>query len=191
MRLAASVLRPLAGAVQSRSLPIALLRPFRDATSHTLRPEAAVPQSLARNLVHLIFSTKHRVPVLSDRIRDELHAYMAGVLKEWDSPALEIGSVADHVHILFCLSKNHALAKVVEHVKKGPSKWLKTQGREFADFHWQAGYGAFSVSQSNVPRVRTYIQGQAEHHRRRTFQDEFRAFLKRHQVEYDERYVWD
>jgi REP element-mobilizing transposase RayT len=94
-----------------------------------LRPEAAVPQSLARNLIHLIFSTKNRAPVLTDLIRKELHAYMAGVLKEWDSPALEIDSVADHVHILFCLSKNHALAKVVEHVKKGPLQMAQDAGQ--------------------------------------------------------------
>jgi len=116
---------------------------------------------------------------------------MSGILKDWDSPAIIIGSVADHAHLLFRLSKNHALSKVVEHVKKGSSKWIKTQGSRYADFHWQAGYGAFSVSQSNAPRVKTYIANQEEHHRERNFQDEFRAFLRRHQVEFDERYVWD
>ena len=92
---------------------------------------------------------------------------------------------------MFCLSKNRALSKVVEEDKKGSSRWIKTKGKRYANFHWQNGYGAFSVSQSNAPRVRRYIADQEEHHRRRTFQDEFRAFLRRHAVEFDERYVWD
>jgi REP element-mobilizing transposase RayT len=152
---------------------------------------AAMPQSLSRILVHLIFSTKNRSPFLLKPIRPELHKYMAGILDEWDSPGIIIGSVADHAHLLFCLSKNHALSKVVEQVKKGSSKWIKNQGLRYANFHWQAGYGAFSVSQSNVPRVKSYIAGQEEHHRTRNFQDELRAFLRRHQIAFDERYVWN
>jgi REP element-mobilizing transposase RayT len=151
----------------------------------------SMPQSLAKNLIHLIYSTKHRTPCLAPEVRSRLFAYKAGILKEWDSPALVIGGVADHVHLLFRLSKNHALVKVIEEVKQGSSKWLKTQGNEFCDFHWQAGYGAFSVSQSNVEQVKRYIEQQEEHHRTRTFQDELRALLKRHGIEYDERYVWD
>jgi putative transposase len=150
-----------------------------------------VSQSLAKNLIHLIFSTKNRKPVILKPTRPELHKYMAGILVEWDSPAVIIGSVADHVHLLFYLSKNHALSKVVEQVKKGSSKWIKTQGSRYSPFHWQSGYGAFSVSQSNVARVTTYIVNQEEHHRTRKFQDEFHAFLRRHQVDFDERYVWD
>lgn len=150
-----------------------------------------MPQSLSKMLVHLIFSTKNRAPLLLKPVIPELHKCMAAILEEWDSPAIIIGSVADHSHLLFCLSKNHALSKVVEHVKKGSSKWIKTQGARYSSFHWQSGYGAFSVSQSNVPRVKTYIANQEEHHRKRTFQDELRAFLRRHQVEFDERYVWD
>jgi putative transposase len=150
-----------------------------------------MPQSLAKNMIHLIYSTKNRTSCLSPEIRADLHGYKAGILKEWESPALLIGGVADHVHVLFCLSKNHALAKVIEEVKKGSSKWLKTQGPEFRAFHWQAGYGAFSVSQSHVDQVTRYIERQEEHHRTRSFQDEFRAFLKRYGMEYDERYVWD
>src|SRR5271163_4232814 len=101
-----------------------------------------MPQSLAKNWVHLIYSTKDREPCLSLEIRHSLFEYKAGILTAWKSPALLIGGVAHHVHILFCLSKNHALAKVIEEVKKGSSKWLKTQGPEFRDFRWQAGYGA-------------------------------------------------
>jgi REP element-mobilizing transposase RayT len=150
-----------------------------------------VPQSLAQLLVHLIFSTKSREPLLSDDIRPELHPYMATILKHMDSSAILINSVEDHVHILFHLSKNHALCDVIENVKKDSSKWIKTKGRTFRNFHWQSGYGALSVSQSNLAQVVKYIEGQKEHHRRRTFQEEFRAFLKRYQVQYDERYVWD
>ena len=102
-----------------------------------------------------------------------------------------IGGAADHVHILFCLSKNLALAKVIEEVKKGSSKWMKTQGPKFQDFHWQAGYGAFSVSQSHVEEVRRYIELQDEHHRTRSFKDEFLAFLNRYEIEYDERFLWE
>jgi putative transposase len=150
-----------------------------------------MPQSLSKNLIHLIYSTKNRMPNLSADVRSDLFAYKAGILKEWECPAIRIGGVADHVHLLFHLSKNHALAKVIEEVKKGSSKWLKTRGPAFQGFHWQAGYGAFSVSQSHVDQVLRYIEGQAEHHLKRSFEDEFRMFLQRHQVEFDERYVWD
>lgn len=147
-------------------------------------------QSLAKILVHIIFSTKNRVPFLRDDIRSELHRYMATVLKEFESPALVIGSTADHVHILCSLSRNHAAAKIVEKVKTSTSKWVKTKGDGYAKFQWQNGYGAFSVSESNAAAVRKYIFNQAEHHRTKTFQEEYRAFLKRHNVLYDERYVW-
>lgn len=146
---------------------------------------------MAQILVHLIFSTKNREPLLSDDIRPELHRYMATILKGMDSSAILINSVEDHAHILFHLSKNRALCDVIETVKKDSSKWIKTKGRTFRNFHWQSGYGAFSVSQSNVAQVVRYIEKQKEHHRRRTFQEEFRAFLKRYQIPYDERYVWD
>ena len=150
-----------------------------------------MPQSLAKNLIHLICSTKDRDPCLSPEILANLFKYKAGILKEWKSPALVIGGVADHVHVLFCLSKNHSLVKVIEEVKKGSSKWMKTQGPEFRAFHWQAGYGAFSVSQSQVEAVRRYIELQDEHHRKRSFQEEFLAFLNRYDVEYDERFLWE
>jgi putative transposase len=150
-----------------------------------------VPQSLAQILVHLIFSTKGRAPLLCDDIRPELHPYMATILKGMDSSAILINSVADHTHVLFHLSKNHALCDVIERVKKDSSKWIKTKGKAYRNFYWQSGYGAFSVSQSNVAQVVRYLEEQKEHHRKRTFQEEFRAFLKRYRVPYDERYVWD
>ena len=148
-------------------------------------------QSLSMNLLHLIYSTKNREARLTDEVLPKLFAYQSGIFAELDSPAIVVGGTTDHVHALFVLSKNLALRKLVEEVKKGSSKWIKTQGQEFAEFHWQNGYGAFSLSESHVAKARRYIEGQREHHRTVTFQDEFRLFLKRYRVEYDERYVWD
>lgn len=150
-----------------------------------------MPQSLAFNVVHLIYSTKNREPLLTAEIRPKLFAYQAGIFRQWDSPAIVIGGVEDHVHALFLLSKNHTLIKVIEEVKKSSSKWIKTEGQAFDGFHWQSGYGAFSVCPPHVPRVRAYIEGQVEHHKVETFQEEFRNFLDRYKVEYDEKYVWD
>lgn len=148
-------------------------------------------QSLAKNLIHLIFSTKNRERLISDAVRPELHAYMATVLKNMESPAILINSVEDHVHILFCLHRKVALSSAVGDLKSASSKWLKTQSNELASFAWQAGFGGFSVSESNVPAVKTYIANQAEHHRKVSFQDELRSFLSKHRVEFDERYLWD
>ncbi len=148
-------------------------------------------QSLAKNLIHLVYSTKSRHLWLPASVRDRLFAYQAGIFKEWDSPALIIGGVEDHVHVLFSLSKNHPLKKIVEEVKKGSSKWMKREGTGNADFHWQNGYAAFSVSMSSSDAVKRYIEKQEEHHRKMTYQDELRALLGRHQVEFDEQYVWD
>jgi REP element-mobilizing transposase RayT len=150
-----------------------------------------MPQSLAKNLIHLVFSTKNREPVLTEPIRGPLCAYASGVLRDLDSPAIAKNAWRDHIHILFVLSKNHALSQVVMEVKRATSKWIKTQGKELAKFHWQSGYGAFSIGQSGVDEVKTYIANQAKHHRVKTFQEEFRSFLKRYQIEFDERYVWD
>jgi len=150
-----------------------------------------MPQSLARLHVHLVFSTKHREPFITDAVRASLHAYMATVLQNFNCPAQLINSVADHMHILFELGRTVAVSKAVEDVKTSSSKWLKTQGSEFSRFAWQTGYGAFSVSESNVAAVRDYIANQAEHHRVKSFQEEYRAFLTRHGVAFDERYVWD
>ena len=148
-------------------------------------------QSLAKILVHLIFSTKNRSAVLSEDVRAELEAYMVGILRNLESPSLLAKAVADHVHVLFRLSRKQALSKVVEELKVGTSKWIKTKGDAWKAFHWQNGYGAFSVSESNAASVMKYIADQEEHHRTRTFEEEFRAFLDKHGIEYDERYVWD
>src|SRR3954466_839419 len=150
-----------------------------------------MPQSLAKIYIHLVFSTKNREPLLSDAVRSDLHAYMGGILRDLQSPSIEINSESDHAHVLFLLSRTHFPSDVVGQLKRGSSAWLKTMGPAFAGFHWQNGYGAFSVSQSSVAEVREYIQRQHEHHKRLSFQDEFRAFLQRHEISFDERYVWD
>ena len=151
-----------------------------------------MPQSLAKVAFHIIFSTKHRRPWLKDEaIRKELYAYMATILKSLESPAIIINGVEDHVHILCLLSRNYAIKKIVEEVKTEPSKWIKTKGSQYKDFYWQAGYGVFSVSESKIEEVREYIKNQEEHHRRMTFQEEFRRICERHEIEIDERYVWD
>jgi putative transposase len=149
-----------------------------------------MPQSLVRNLLHLVYSTKNRSPWIPAEVRSKLFAYQAGIFKEWESPAIIIGGMEDHVHALFALSKNHPLIKIVEEVKKGSSKWMKSETGN-VDFHWQNGYAAFSVSKSNEPKVYHYIEHQEQHHRQMSFQDELRELLKRHQVEFDERYFWD
>lgn len=149
-----------------------------------------MPQSLSKIWTHLIFSTKDRYPFLSDgQIREDMHAYLASILKAHNCPTLFVGGVADHIHVLFVLSKNDSIANIVYELKRSSSKWVKTQG--LRKFHWQSGYGAFSVSASHVDKVRAYIARQEQHHRRKTFEDEFREFLKRYKIDYDERYAWD
>ena len=147
-------------------------------------------QSLVKTILHLTFSTKLRRPLIVPEIRTKLNAYLGGILRDLESPAIEMNCAADHAHVLFCLSKNHPLVKVVEELKRASSKWIKSQLPSLVDFYWQAGYASFSVSQSNVAAVRKYIVGQDEHHRKMTFQEELLALLKRHEVEYDERYLW-
>lgn len=151
-----------------------------------------MPQSLANVLLHVVFSTKNRAPFLkSPELRQELHGYMVGTLQGIECPSLIVRTVEDHLHCLLNLSRTMTIAKLIEHMKTESSSWLKRQGTDLENFYWQAGYGAFSVSQSNVERVKAYIANQEEHHRRVAFQDEFRELLRRHEVEFDERYVWD
>jgi putative transposase len=151
-----------------------------------------MPQSLSRMVVHMVFSTKNCEPFLrDDELRKRLHAYMAGILQELHCDPILINGVEDHVHVLCNLSRTLSLAKVVEELKKSSSKWMKEQDEGFMEFYWQAGYGAFSVSQSKVDSVRNYIAGQEEHHRTISFQEEYRAFCRRHGVALDERQAWD
>ena len=150
-----------------------------------------MPQSLSSILIHLVFSTKNRESYITAEIEPELHAYIAAVFRECHSPALIINGTANHLHTLFTLSRTVTVAELVEEAKKRSSKWAKTKGGMHRTFQWQAGYGAFSVSQSNVAAVKKYIAEQKEHHRRKTFEEEYRSFLEKYGVAYDERYVWD
>lgn len=153
-------------------------------------------QSLVKNLIHLVYSTKHRNRWIERSHQQSLFAYQAGIFRELDCPSVIVGGVEDHVHALFNLSKTLALSKVVDIVKSKSSKWMKIDGPKNPDFYWQSfywqsGYGGFSVSESNAISVRSYIENQEQHHRTMTFQDEFRELLRRHGMECDERYVWD
>ncbi|MGE0607476.1 MAG: IS200/IS605 family transposase [Pirellulales bacterium] len=148
-------------------------------------------QSLSKIYIHSVFSTKNRERRLSAAIRPDLHRYMGGILNDIGCVPVEINTEPDHAHLLFLLGRTNTASDVVGQVKKGSTNWLQLQHPDLAEFHWQNGYGAFSVSQSNVPDVRKYIGRQAEHHAHRGFQEEFRALLVRHEIEYDERYVWD
>ena len=149
-------------------------------------------QSLAKILVHTVFSTKDRRPYLRDKsLREELHRYLGGILASHDCQPLIIGGVEDHVHILSTLSRTGTAADMVKEIKRGSSLWLKTKSADLHDFAWQNGYGIFSVGFSQVEAVRHYIEGQEEHHRKVSFQDELRELLRRYEVGFDERYVWD
>lgn len=149
-------------------------------------------QSLSNLLVHIVFSTKKRRPFLQDKAdRERLHRYLHGICKNQDCPSLMIGGVEDHVHILCRLSRNTPVSNLVGQIKRHSSKWIKTVHPRYAGFYWQGGYGAFSVSASKVDHVRNYIARQEDHHRGRTFKEEYRGLLNRHGVSFEEAYVWE
>ena len=151
-----------------------------------------MPQSIAKILLHVVFSTKERRPFLRDHaLREEMHRYMGGILAGIDCPSIIVGGVEDHVHLLCVLSRTCAPADLVKEVKRSSSLWIKKRAPEYADFAWQNGYGIFSIGSSQIEEVRRYIAGQEEHHRKETFQDEFRRLLQRYAVTFDEAYVWD
>ena len=151
-----------------------------------------MPKSLSAVYIHLVFSTKERRPFLRDEsLRDNLYAQLGGISKTLECPPLIVGGVEDHVHMLCRFSRTITQAEWVKEVKRVSNGWLKEQGLGYRDFEWQGGYADFSVSQSNLDQVKEYIASQEEHHRRMTFQDELRALLRKHEIEFDERYVWD
>ena len=151
-----------------------------------------MPQSHARVILHIVFSTKNRVPFLRDSdLRPRLWAYMAGVLQNTGCEPILINGVEDHVHILCNLSRTISIAQLIEEVKTEPSKWIKKQGPGLRDFFWQRGYSSFSVSQSNLPKARAYVEGQEDRHKKVSFQDEIRSLCRAHGIEIDERYAWD
>ena len=148
-------------------------------------------QSLVKNYIHIVFSTKYREPLIQEAIEPELYAYLGGICSSLECQPIKIGGYTDHIHVLCLLSKKIALMKLVEELKSHSSKWIKTKGEAYRTFYWQNGYGAFSVYPSDVDVVIRYIANQKEHHRKTNFQDEYRAYLEKFMVEYDERYVWD
>ena len=148
-------------------------------------------QSLVKNYIHITFSTKHRVPLITQAIENELYSYISGICKKMECYPVKIGGYTDHIHILCLLSKKIALMELLEEVKAHSSKWIKTKDSSLKKFYWQNGYGAFSVNPYEIEKVIEYIENQKEHHRKKTFQDEYRAFLKKYKVEFDERYIWE
>ena len=151
-------------------------------------------QSLSQQWIHIIFSTKNRYPFFQTAaLRERIYDYMAGICRAQKCHAAIIGGVEDHIHMLVHLNKNLALSAFIEEVKSSCSKWIKTlddHSNELNKFYWQAGYAAFSVSQSQLEIVTQYIKNQEEHHKNRNFQDELRKFLSQHNVNFDERYLW-
>jgi putative transposase len=154
--------------------------------------EKQMSQSLSKVLIQIIFSTKDRFPFLADLdSQKRIHGYLARIFKEHDSPAIEVGGTKDHVHILCLLSRNYAISEIVKDAKAYSSSFAKSFGGRCQKFSWQSGYGAFSISQSQTDPLRQYIRGQVEHHRRRTFQEEYLEILNEYRIPYDEKYLWD
>ena len=146
-------------------------------------------QTLTRLLVHVVFSTKDRRCLIVPAVESHLYAYLGGICRNKESPALAIGGTEDHVHLLISLSKNIALSDFLMELKRDSSKWIKTQGDVFANFTWQDGYGAFSIGESQRGAVTDYIQSQKERHKTMTFEDEIIALAERYGVDYDPRYL--
>jgi len=150
-----------------------------------------MPQSLSQLYAHLIFSTKDRFPFLKYDIRGRVHGYLATVLRDMGSPFVVVGGVDDHIHILFDMGRIHPAKDFVEQVKRESSKFVKTLRPNLGKFYWQSGYGIFSVSPTHRESVVLYVNNQEEHHLKTSFQDEYRDFLNRYGIEFDEQYVWD
>src|SRR6185503_11390155 len=140
---------------------------------------------------HCVFSTKDRRPLISNELRERLWPFLGGIARQNQMKAIEVGGMPDHVHLLLSLPSTLSIAKALQLIKGGSSKWVHDTFPEHRHFGWQVKYGAFGVSVSQLDKINQYIKGQPEHHRRMTFQEEFLALLKKHRVEYDERYLWD
>ena len=151
-----------------------------------------MPQSLAKIYLHIIFSTKDRIPFLADeKVRQQTHAYLFRACGELGAPAVIVGGVADHVHLACSMSRTQTVADLVRDIKRTSSSWLKQQSEDTVNFHWQSGYGVFSISPSHVDALKEYILRQEEHHQGISFQDEFRHIAQKYGIKYDERYMWD
>jgi len=148
-------------------------------------------QTLVSLLVHVIFSTKHRENLIPPEVEPDLYAYFGGIARQHQSRLLAAGGTANHVHLLLSPSKNVALSPLVAELKKATSAWVKTKDRRLARFHWQDGYGGFSIGQSQVSALTAYLARQKAHHRKKGFQEELMEFLKKYEIKYDTRYLWD
>jgi REP element-mobilizing transposase RayT len=142
-------------------------------------------------LYHIVFSTKERIPLISSGFEDDLYDYIGGIIRNEGGVLIQIGGMPDHVHLLTKFKPAISVSEMLKVIKSKSSKWLNDEKMDLRKFGWQDGFAAFSVSESNVPTVRRYIQNQESHHYRQSYQDELRALLKKHGIEYDERYLWD
>jgi len=148
-------------------------------------------QSLSKLYVHIVFHTKHNKKLIKDEIKPELYAYMGSIIKDNESIPIIINGIEDHVHILCIMSKNIALAKLVELVKKHSSRWIKTKGSAFSNFSWQRGYGGFSVSSSVHEITKKYIENQVNHHKKVDYKEEYISLLQEYGIDYSEEYLWE
>jgi REP element-mobilizing transposase RayT len=150
-----------------------------------------MPQSLSKVILYIVFSTKNREPWVESDVRPRMHAYLATICRDLGVELVRVGGVADHVHIVTTLPRTLSQAQLIEQIKKASSKWIKALDARYRGFFWQLGYGAFSVSPSQLEAVAQYVEAQQEHHRTRTFQEEYRELLHKDGINFDERYVWD
>jgi REP element-mobilizing transposase RayT len=150
-----------------------------------------MPQSLSKVYVHIIFSTKNHVPLIDEIIKSSLFEYIGGICRGMECNPVRVGGYRDHVHVLCVLSRKVTQMKLLEEIKKQSSKWIKTKGKKYSSFYWQDGYGIFSVNPAEIEVVIKYIEDQEDHHKKKAFKEEYRTFLKKYNVPYEERYVWD
>jgi len=150
-----------------------------------------MPKSYFQMYGHLIFSTKNRMNWLDEKIRERVHGYMATIFRDMDCPFVKVGGATDHIHVLFNIGKINLPVKVIQNIKKETSKFVKNIDSKYFDFSWQKGYGLFSVSPKDLETIKNYINIQIEHHKKMSFQEEYRLYLEKYKIDYDEKYIWD
>ena len=150
-----------------------------------------MPQSNVCEIMHIVFSTRDRFPMLSDEMRPQLHAVFGGILKRLRCKLIKAGGISDHVHVLAAIHATLSISTVVQKLKANSTRWMRSRSTRGKKFGWQKGYAAFSVSVSQIGRVKDYIENQSEHHRKRCFKDELRFLLNAHGVEFEEEHLWD
>jgi putative transposase len=148
-------------------------------------------QSLADVILHVVFSTKERKPLIHSSIEEELYRYICGICNRLQSPIIKINGVEDHIHLLLQLGRTITISKLIGEIKSSSSQWIKTKGEQYHNFTWQSGYGGFSVSRPNLGTAKKYLSRQKEHHKKITFKEEFLIILQHAEISYDEKYLWD